>query len=271
MGTPKKYQDNIINRFKNASQPEVIIVVDKLLFSFFLKLHSNVIQRYSDAVDYGQYEGQIQKLIDTHIQTDEVKVITELVNIFDKDKFQAEAEKTEGVAAKADKIASRTAKHISEKMDEDPAFYRKFSEMLKDTIREYEEHRMNEAQYLNKLKDIMDAVLSHTDSDIPEALQGKEAAKAFYGLSMEALTEKIQDTTIRQEIATQTALAIDELIERAVLDNGKPIIDWQYKSNITGKLQIDIGDYLIDEVRDKYTISSSFGEMDGRWHSRKMY
>ena len=50
------------------------------------------------------------------------EVITELVNIFEKDKFQEEVEKTIGKAAKADKIASRTAKHISEKMEEDPAF-----------------------------------------------------------------------------------------------------------------------------------------------------
>ncbi|MFO0376988.1 MAG: type I restriction enzyme endonuclease domain-containing protein, partial [Cyclobacteriaceae bacterium] len=167
-----------------------------------------------------------------------------------------------GVAAKADKIASRTSKHISEKMEEDPAFYRKFSEMLKDTIREYEEHRINEAQYLNKVKEIMDAVLSHTDSDIPEILNGREAAKAFYGLAIESLNEKIQEKDVRKEIAIQTALRIDELIERVVLDHGKPIIDWQYKSNITGKLQIDIGDYLIDEVRDKYNIGLSFGEMD---------
>ncbi|MFN8688371.1 MAG: type I restriction enzyme endonuclease domain-containing protein, partial [Cyclobacteriaceae bacterium] len=160
------------------------------------------------------------------------------------------------------KIASRTSKHISEKMEEDPAFYRKFSEMLKDTIREYAEHRINEAQYLNKVKEIMDAVLSHTDSDIPEILNGREAAKAFYGLAIESLNEKIQEKDVRKEIAIQTALRIDEIIERAVLDHGKPIIDWQYKSNITGKLQIDIGDYLIDEVRDKYNIGFSFGEMD---------
>ena len=59
-----------------------------------------------------------------------------------------------------DKIASRTAKHITEKMDEDPAFYKKFSEMLKDAIRAYEEHRINETQYLNKVTEIMNAVLS---------------------------------------------------------------------------------------------------------------
>jgi type I restriction enzyme, R subunit len=72
----------------------------------------------------------------------------------------------------------------------------------------------------------------------------------------------VQDNLVRREISTQTALHVDELIKQAVLDNGKPIIDWQYKTNITGKLQIEIGDYLIDEVRDKYHINLSFGEMD---------
>jgi type I restriction enzyme R subunit len=33
-GTPKKYQNNIINRFKKSDKPEIIIVVDKLLTGF---------------------------------------------------------------------------------------------------------------------------------------------------------------------------------------------------------------------------------------------
>lgn len=230
--------------------------------TMFLKLRVAVVERYSDEIDYKQYEGQIQKLIDTHITTDKVEVITELVNIFEKDKFQEEVEKTIGKAAKADKIASRTSKHISEKMDEDPAFYKKFSQMLQETITEYEAKRINEVQYLNRVQEIMNNVLAHTDGDIPEALKNKDVAKAFYGLCVESLSEKIQDTIVRKEISTQAALNIDELIQQAVLDNNKPIIDWQYKTNITGKLQIEIGDYLIDEVRDKYHLNLSFGEMD---------
>jgi len=228
----------------------------------FVKLRLAVIERYSDTIDYKQYEGQIQKLIDTHITTEKVEIITELVDIFDKEKFQQEVENTTGKAAKADKIASRTSKHISEKMDEDPAFYKKFSQMLKETIADYEAKRISEVQYLNKVQEIMDNVLAHTDSDIPEALKDKDVAKAFYGLNVESLSEKIQDPIVRREISTQAALNIDEMIQKAVLDNGKSIIDWQYKTNITGKLQIDIGDYLIDEVRDKYNISLSFGELD---------
>jgi len=245
----KQVVEKTINRYKED-------------LAIFMKLRMAVVERYSDAVDYKQYEGQIQKLIDTHITTEKVEVITELVNIFDKDKFQQEVENTTGKAAKADKIASRTAKHISEKMEEDPAFYKKFSQMLKETIADYEAKRIDEAQYLSKVQEIMNSVLAHTDNDIPEALRDKDIAKAFYGLTLESLNDKVQDDVVKTQISVQTALQIDELIKQAVLDRNTPIIDWQFKSNITGKLQIEIGDYLIDEVRDKYNISLSFGEMD---------
>lgn len=245
----KEVEEKTINRYKED-------------LAMFMKLRTAVVERYSDAVDYKQYEGQIQKLIDTHITTEKVEVITELVNIFDKEKFQQEVENTTGKAAKADKIASRTAKHISEKMEEDPAFYKKFSQMLKETIADYEAKRINEAQYLSKVQEIMNNVLAHTDNDIPEALREKDIAKAFYGLTLESLDEKVQDEVVKTQISVQTALQIDELIKHAVLENNQPIIDWQFKTNITGKLQIEIGDYLIDEVRDKYNINLSFGEMD---------
>jgi type I restriction enzyme R subunit len=245
----KEIEEKIINRYKED-------------LTMFLKLRSAVIERYSDEIDYKQYEGQIQKLIDTHITTERIQTITELVNIFDKDKFQHELEKTIGQAAKADKIASRTAKHITEKMDEDPAFYMKFSQMLKETIEDYESKRISEAQYLNKVQDIMHNVLNSTDNDLPEQLKDRDVAKAFYGITVEALSDKIEDNAIRKDISAQSALKIDLLIQKHVLDNGNPIIDWQYKSNITGKLLIEIGDYLIDEVRDKYGLSLSFTEMD---------
>lgn len=228
----------------------------------FLKLRIAVIERYSDTIDYKQYEGQIQKLIDTHITTEKIETITALVNIFDKEQFQQELENTIGKEAKADKIASRTAKHISEKMDEDPAFYKKFSQLLKEVIAAYEAKRITEAQYLSRVQDIMNDVLSKTDNNIPEALKDKDVAKAFFGLVGEVLEHKFQDAVVKKEVSIQAALHIDELIQQAVLDNHTPIIDWQYKTNITGRLLIDIGDYLIDEVKEKYGIELSFQEMD---------
>lgn len=243
-----------IDFHKNTDEKTIQRYKDDL--AFFLKLRTAVIQRYSDAVDYKQYEGQIQKLIDTHITTDKVETITELVNIFDKEKFQQEVENTTGKAAKADKIASRTSKHITEKMDEDPAFYKKFSEMLKQTIADYEAKRISEAEYLNKVKDIMGAVLSHTDSDIPASLQNADVAKAFYGITNEELQEKLSDHETRKNIAANTALSIDEIIKKLIK------VNWQNEVDIPKRMVLQIGDYLIDEVRDKYNLQMSFEQID---------
>jgi type I restriction enzyme R subunit len=230
--------------------------------TMFLKLRMAVVERYSDVIDYKQYEGQIQKLIDTHITTEKVEIITDLVNIFDKEKFQLEVENTTGKAAKADKIASRTAKHITAKMDEDPAFYKKFSQMLKETIDDYEAKRINEVQYLKRVQEIMNNVLAHTDSELPDSLKDKDVAKAFFGLTFESLNKYIEDDLVRREISVQSAIQIDDFIRDAVIDQGTPVIDWQNKSNITGKLLIEIGDYLIDEIREKYQVNMTFNEID---------
>ncbi len=225
--------------------------------AFFMKLRKAVAQRYSDVIDYKQYEGQIQKLIDTHITTEKVEIITDLINIFDKEAFQNEIEKTIGSAAKADKIASRTAKHISEKMEEDPAFYKKFSELLKETILDYQEQRISEAQYLNRVKDVMEKVLTRTDSEIPEILEGKDIAKAFYGITIEKLKDKLQDTETGKVIAAGIAISADEIIQKL------KVVDWQKPgSDIPKRMIFLIGDFIIDEVRDKYDIPLTFDEID---------
>lgn len=224
--------------------------------AFFMKLRSAVVQRYSDSVDYKLYEGQIQKLIDTHVTTEKVEPITELINIFDKDAFQEEIEKTIGTAARADKIASRTSKHITEKMDEDPAFYKKFSEMLKETIREYEEGRITETEYLNRTKEIQEQVLSRTDSDIPKELENKDVARAFYGIALEELKGKTKAENELRDWSCDIAIAADDIIQ-PMLE-----VDWQNKVDITRKMVLLIGDFLIDEVRDKYDLKLSFEEID---------
>ncbi|MEP1954429.1 MAG: type I restriction enzyme endonuclease domain-containing protein, partial [Algoriphagus sp.] len=230
---------------------------------FFMKLRVAVVARFSDRIDYSRYEEQIQKLLDTHVTAEEVEPITDLVNIFDKDSFASEVEKTVGEAAKADKIASRTAKYISEKMDEDPAFYKKFSQLLSQTIADYEARRISETQYLQKTKNVMDAVLNHTDSDIPELLKDESVAAAFYGLTKEFLDEKISNTDALKSICETSALKINQLIKAEVFGQGQsPIVEWESKREITGKLIIEIGDYLIDEVRDKHAREISYSEID---------
>ena len=231
--------------------------------NMFVKLRSAVQLRYSDAIDYRQYESQIQKLINSHVTSSAVKPVTELVNIFDTEAFEQEVEKLEGKAAKADTIASRTSKFITENMDSDPAFYKKFSQLLKETIAAYEQGRIDEVEYLQRVLKYKDDVLAHTDNELPDELQHNNAAKAYYGLALETYRRAFGDTPVDlKQLALDTAWAFDGIINRTLIIDGQVLVDWQQKSDIIGRMKIRLEDYLIDEVKRKYGLAFSFDDMD---------
>ena len=117
---------------------------------FFMQLYAAVRRRYAEVVDFKEYEGKIQKLIDTHVGTGEVEKMTDLVNIFDAEAFANEVDKLGSTASKADTIAHRTKKTIEERMGEDPAFYQKFSELLAQAIAAFRQQRLSDAAYLSQ-------------------------------------------------------------------------------------------------------------------------
>ena len=57
--------------------------------------------------------------------------------------------------SKADTIRTRLGKSISEKWDENPAYYKKFSERIEKVLEEYKNKRISEVDYLNRMEDIM--------------------------------------------------------------------------------------------------------------------
>ena len=227
----------------------------------FVKLCTSVQLRYSDAIDYKKYEARIEKLINRHVESDEVKIITKLVNIFDTEDFQKEVECVIGTAAKADTIASRTAKYITENMDSDPAFYKKFSQLIRETIEAYEQGRLSENEYLERMLQFKEDVLNHTDSELPTELEHNNAAKAYYGITVENYKRLFPNMPIK-EMALATTKAFDAIIRKTVIVDGVVLVDWQQKSDIVGKIKIELEDELIDNIKRKYELDFSFDEMD---------
>ena len=227
----------------------------------FSKLRTSVQLRYSDAIDYKKYETRIERLINRHVESDEVKVITQLVNIFDTEKFQEEVDSVVGTAAKADTIASRTSKYIKEYMDSDPAFYKKFSQLIREAIDAYEQGRISENEYLEKMLRFKEDVLNHTDSDLPAELEHNNAAKAYYGIALENYKRLFPEQPVK-EMALSTTKAFDNIIRNIVIVENAVLVDWQSKSDIIGKMKIKLEDELIDNIKRKYGVDLSFGDMD---------
>ena len=187
-------------------------------------------------MDFKEYEAQVQKLIDKHITTDgQVLKITELVNIFDKEEREAEIEKITGKAAKADHIASRTIRAISIKMNEDPVFYKRLSELIKQAITDFHNQRISEADYLAKAKDYEDTFFAGKRNNVPTALRDNETAIAFYNLTSEEFKESLSAKSNPLEIAVEVALGIDAVIKNNLFENGKQVVDWQKNDDIKGK------------------------------------
>ena len=227
----------------------------------FSQLRTAVQLRFSDAVDYKKYEVQIAKLMNRHVESDAVKVITQMVNIFDTENFQKEVEAIEGTAAKADTIASRTNKFINENMQSDPAFYKRFSQMIKETIAAYEQGRLTDEEYLQQILKYKEDVLNHTDSELPKELEHNNTAKAYYGIALEVYKRLYADMGVT-EMALETAKRFDQIIRSYVIVDGEVLIDWQSKSDIIGKMKIRLEDELIDNVKRKYNVDFPWSDMD---------
>ena len=235
--------------------PTALIKTYKHDLKFFRGLRASVQQRYSEAVDYSQYEKQIRKLMNDHIQASEVDVMTDLVNIFDVEAFDKEVERLEGKASQADTIASRLKKTIHEKMDEDPVFYRKFADLVQKAIDDYREKRITDAEYLRRVKTCLQTVRQGHEEGMPEILNGHPEAPAYFGVLKEVLAGDMDIMEVSKQFTAQMALEIEDLLR------DRKIRDWITNDDVIKDMENEIDDYLF-EVQEKHGLTISTDDMD---------
>ena len=146
-------------------------------------------------------------------------------------------------------------------MDSDPAFYKKVSQLINESIEAYEQGRLNDNEYLEKMTQYKDDVLNHTDSDLPSELEHNNAAKAYYGIALETFKRLFPEMPVK-EMALATTKAFDSIIRSTVIVDNSVLVDWQSKSDTIGKMKIRLEDELIDNIKRKYNLDFSFDDMD---------
>jgi type I restriction enzyme R subunit len=222
---------------------------------FFMQLYAAVRRRYAEVVDFKEYEGKIQKLIDTHVGTGEVEKVTDLVNIFDAEAFANEVDKLGSTASKADTIAHRTRKTIEERMEEDPAFYQKFSELLTQAIAAFRQQRLSDADYLIKVADIAAKVKNRTGDDIPPQLEHHDVAKAFYGVLLGILSKYAEHGFDPRDMGADASLHIDAIVQE------HRIVNWVNNTDVQNQMKMAIEDYLF-ELKEVRGFDLTFEDVD---------
>ncbi|SHF01827.1 type I restriction enzyme, R subunit [Ruegeria intermedia] len=212
----------------------------------FSELKRSVQLRYQETVDVREFEPKIQKLLDDHVVAMPAETIIEVVNINDPDALKAVVEET-GVseASRADRIASATRRAITEKMDEDPTFYKQFSELLEETIRAYREKRLSEREYLNSVVDLASKVArKDRGRDVPESIRGDENAQAFFGILDGQLKTEGDELVAGDDVAAIAQQIIDIIKSHLIVD----IWSNEVAQN---NLRNAIDDFFFDVLRDE--------------------
>ncbi len=251
------------------SSEHFLIETDKLTLSRYMAdlrkfqlLKSSVKLRYAEAIDYRDYEPKIKKLLDTHIQANEVVQLNKPVNIFDDASFM-EVKEDRGVygskkttGSKADIIAHATKRAITEKIDEDPALYEKFSKLIQQAIEDFRAKRISDLDYLSKVVDIRNKVVRKVHDTIPIKLLGNEDAMAYFGVLKPYLENSEIGEEVLETAVVDTAISIWKILERH-----KKVHFWD-DEDAQKQAVNEIDDYLYDELMADKGIKLSFDQMD---------
>lgn len=222
---------------------------------FYQELRRSVKLRYSDSIDHKEYEAKMQKLMDNYISAEDIIRITHPVDILNEKAFQEEIDRLGSKRAKADAIRTRLSQSISKKWDENPELYKKFSQRIQETIDEYKNKRISEADYLQRMNDIKnDYVKRESNEGFPEVIHDNFHAQAFYSV-VESVVEELNEITSYQTLLGNIALKIYDLIK----ENTK--VDWHNNEDVHKKMDQAIEDLLYSSTQDN-KLKLSFEQID---------
>lgn len=224
-----------------TNTPEKTIQRYKVDLKFFANLRAEVSLRFQERIDFSEYEPKIQKLLDTHVGAGEIVNLCEPINLFDATERQEVLEdQGKSTEAKADMIASATQRTIEKEMEKDPAFYAKFSKMLKDVLEALHQKRIEAMEGLEKIKDIAMKVATHTDDSVPEEIVGRDMARRYYGVVREELGKYNAQPKAAIRIATE--------IQKRLGDH--KIRDFRDNPDALNRMRNEIDDVFFEVIED---------------------
>ncbi|MEC5270122.1 DUF3387 domain-containing protein, partial [Heyndrickxia coagulans] len=134
---------------------------------------------------------------------------------------------------------------------------KKFSERIEEAIQEYRDKRISEAEYLNRMKDIMKDYQSGQSTErYPDVIRENRNAQAFYGVTKDILNE------VTDEAASYDANSIGELayqMDEIIREHQK--VDWHDNLEIHNRIAQELDDLLFD-FKEKYGLDIDFDTID---------
>jgi type I restriction enzyme R subunit len=245
------------------------IKIYKRELKFYQELRASVKLRYSDTIDHKEYEAKMRNLMDTYIAAEDVIQITAPVDILNEEEFESEIMRLGSKVAKADAIRTRMTKSINEKWDENPAFYKKFSERIEEIINQYKEKRISDADYLERMnKAKNDFRQGYSGTSYPEKIKHNINAQAFYGVVKEIIEDEDQYKSCGEDVVKETQeiynydnILADIAVDIDIIIEKHSKVDWHDNPDVHNRINQEIDD-LLYLVKKKYFTNMSYSQID---------
>ena len=145
---------------------------------------------------------------------------------------------------------------INENMDEDPAFYEKFSVLIQQVIDDFRQKRISDIEYLSTVKETVRRLTAHEHDDIPADIQHNDNAIACYGVIHPVFTGLGLPADQVREVSSACALAFDELFDK----NAK--VNFWSDQNSINDVKNAMDDYFYDVIKKEKGIAIPSPDMD---------
>jgi type I restriction enzyme R subunit len=196
----------------------------------YIKLREIIRQASGETIDLKAYEADMRHLIDTYIEAKEPKKTSHfdevgLLEVIVKSGMaDAIAGMPEGIknnpSAVAETIANNVRSKIVQEQLNNPAFYEKMSELLKEIIADLRAKRISYEQFLKQIADLAKQVHTGADAKTSPKLD-TPGKRALYDNLLPKAPDKdgnvVQEAAPygdAQEIAVNQALQIDALVKK---------------------------------------------------------
>jgi type I restriction enzyme, R subunit len=200
--------------------------------------------RYADRVDFNKYRQALIKIMDNNIKAEEAELLTKQITVTDREAFDQVVEEMGSDKSRAEAIAAQVQRVITEKLETDPIFYRRFSEKIEEILQKMREKKIADIIALKQMKLIDKEVDNKTDDDIPGKIKAKKGSDIFY--------RNLQDEFSVHNIDDEKYQSI--ILEMFDVLKNEAIVDWYRNTEVKRVIYNKLDDYLYDEIIQKQGI-----------------
>lgn len=214
---------------------------------FFSELRRQVRLRSAEVLDYSQYEPKIRALLNRHLITSGVEQMTGRIDLYDRDQRAAALEAAGTDSSKAEVIAANVSRVLEERVKfQDPELYRRFSDLLRETIEKMRNEWLSAADALVAVEGVEQQVLRPTADDVPQQLRGRRLAEVLF-------------RNLRGRLNGATESVADR-IDREV--NALAIVNWKDNEDQKKMMRQAIDDAIMDANTER-DLGLTFEQVDG--------